>query len=149
MAKKKKDNGVTLIIIGALLLVSLFAFALISGGELPGIGSLEQKKVTCDITVKNPLLRGVQIENVDCSASDASIFTVSGIQAKPLAFIGARDDVNIILRAGGKTKSTSLSIFETQTKIVSLTVTVDKDINSGITQVSQGGVISDQQNVNF
>ena len=141
MPKKDKMKVFGFVAIGAAIL--LLAFFVLGAGEIPGVPG-GKDKITCSVTVKNPVAFNVDFKEVDCARKLTSFCT--SLQA----FGIFSDKATVIFKAGGFSDSASYKITEASDQTKTLSLCLDKTITSGTMELfDEDGERVETRTVNF
>ena len=137
----KKNNNLVLYIILAVLVGFLLLNTM--GGGIGGGSS--SKKITCEVTVANPIARDSRIETYACNVvGKCGLFGFS--TAKTLAFA---DSLTLTFSSGGEKTSTSFQLGESDRVTKTLSLCVEENVASGTLRLSGPNADIETKNVNL
>lgn len=129
--------GILLIVLTAGLSYTIF----------DGIASTKVKEVSCDIGVKNPLLKDLEFTQVNC-VSESKLFCSSGFSF--IQSILPSDEATLRMNVQGDSISKTIDVTEFSTDNHEMTLCVSDSINKGIISlINSDGEILESQEVNF
>ena len=114
--------------------------------NLGGIGGgSSSKKITCEVTVANPIARDSRIETYACNVvGKCGLFGFS--TAKTLAFA---DSLTLTFSSGGEKTSTSFQLGESDRVTKTLSLCVEENVASGTLRLSGPNADIETKNVNL
>lgn len=142
----------TILLIVAIGLIVFAVFGNFGGGGGGGGGGLTGKRVSCEVTVRNPYFFPMVIHDYECTSRN-TVTCAFQSTVKPLDIFV--DEAELRLVAGGRSTQQAISVpepayFGDNTATFSISMCVSNDVSTGqLIVFNENGVQQDSEDITF